>query len=136
MTIFDLLFIAVFLTGVGALIAAAVAAVRRRRADSLAILRRLGLSAVAYFGTIAIVSLASPQHLLDLGDDQCSDDWCIAVANVRKSPGSAGVSYELTFRISSHARCVAQRERGVVVYLVDGHGHRYDPDPGRSGRSL
>jgi hypothetical protein len=129
MTIFDLLFIALFLTAAGTSVAAVVAAVRGRRATARVLVRRLALSTAAYLGAVAIVSVASPRRFVDVGENQCSDDWCIAVTGVRRTPGLGEVAYEVTFRISSRARRVAQRERGVVVYLEDGRGRRYDADP-------
>jgi len=128
-TFFDLLFLALVLAGGGALVAAALAVARGRRVTALIILRRLGLAAAAYLGLVVVVSLASPRRVVRIGDDQCSDDWCIAVTDVRRSSGPAGASYEVTFRLAGRARRVAQRERGVRVYLRDGRGRRYDPDP-------
>jgi hypothetical protein len=129
MTLFDLLFLVLFLTAGVVLMVAVAAAVRGRRGAAMTWLRRLGLGAGAYFGVVVIVSLASPQRVLGIGDDRCSDDWCIAVTDVRRTPVAAGISYEVTFRLSSRARRVAQRERGVRVYLRDDHGHRHDPNP-------
>jgi hypothetical protein len=133
MSIYDLLFLALFLGAIAALIAAGVAAVRGNRAGSLVALRRLGLSALAYLGVVAIVSLASPRRFVAIGDEQCSDDWCLVVTGVQRSQVSAGVSYKVAFRILSRARRVTQREQGVVVYLRDGRGQRYDPDPRIAG---
>jgi hypothetical protein len=128
-TIFDLLFLVLLLVGVGTLIAAVVAAVRGRRGAAVALLRWFGLSAIAYLGIVAVVSLTSTQRFLHVGDDRCSDDWCIAVAVVQRTPVPAGASYRVTFRVSSRARRVVQRERGVRVYLRDDRGRRFDPDP-------
>jgi hypothetical protein len=72
----------------------------------------------------------SPQRYVSIGDDQCSDDWCIAVTGARRTLGVRGSTYEVTFRLSSRARRIAQRERFVVAYLRDAHGRRYDPDAG------
>lgn len=77
---------------------------------------------------MALVSLLSPRRFVDVGDDQCSDDWCIAVTSAGRSPGDTGGAYDVTFRLSSRARRVAQRERFVVAYLRDARGRRYDPD--------
>jgi hypothetical protein len=129
MTVFDLVFLALFFVGAGALVTAAIVALRGRRTAARAILRRLALSAVVYLGVVALVSLVSPRRFVNIGDEQCSDDWCIAVTGVQRRPGSGSVSYELTFRLSSRARRVGQRELGVVVYLRDARGHRHDPDP-------
>ena len=133
MTIYDLFFLALLLGAIAALIVAGVAAIRGNRAGSLVVLRRLGLSALAYMGVVAIVSLVSPRRFVAIGDEQCSDDWCLAVTGVQRSRASAGVSYEVTFRVRSRARRVTQREHGVVAYLRDGRGQRYDPDPRTAG---
>jgi pimeloyl-ACP methyl ester carboxylesterase len=128
-TAFDLLFVILFLGGMGTLVAALAAALRGRRTTALALLRRVGMSIVVYLGVVVIVSLVSPRRVVAVGDEQCSDDWCVAVADVHRTAGVSDVAYHVTFRLSSRARRVAQRERGVVVYLRDGTGRRYDPDP-------
>lgn len=127
MTIFDLLFITLFLAAVGTLIVAAVVALRGRRARALRILQRLGIMAALYLFIVVGVAAVTPQRFLHVGDDQCSDDWCIAVEGVRHDSTSAGTDYGVTFRLASRARRVAQRERFVAVYLRDTRGRRYDP---------
>ena len=129
MTVFDLLFIVLFFTAIGTLVVAETHALRRRGARALAVLMRLGLSVAAYFAIVVAVSLASPQRYVAIGDDQCSDDWCIAVEGVLRTPVSDGVLYQVNFRLSSRARRVAQRERYVVAYLRDARGRRFDSDP-------
>jgi hypothetical protein len=65
-----------------------------------------------------------------MGDDQCADDWCIAVAGVQRTGmGDAGSAYDVTFRVSSRARRATQRERNVLVYLRDADNRRFDPHP-------
>ena len=125
MTIFDLLFLVLFLAGVGTLIVATIGAVRGRRARAGVIVRRLGIVAALYLGAVILVSAFTPQRFIAVGTDQCSDDWCIAVQTVRRDSTSAGIGYAVTFRLSSRARRVAQRERFVAVYLRDQTGHRY-----------
>jgi hypothetical protein len=129
MTLFDLLFIGVFFATVVTLVVAAVAAIRGRRARAMALLRRLGIFVAVYLGVVILVSLVSPRRVLNVGDDQCFDDWCIAVADLRRESADAGISYTLTFRLSSRARRRAQREHGVRVYLMDDRGRCYDPMP-------
>jgi hypothetical protein len=126
-TVFDLLFLVLFLACLATLIAAAIAALRGRRGRSLVILGRLGIAAALYFCAVILVSALSPQRFSAVGADQCSDDWCIAVQGVRRDTTNAGISYQVTFRLSSRARRVVQRERFVVVYLRDGRGGRYSP---------
>jgi hypothetical protein len=129
MTLFDLLFLGFFFTTVVMLVAAAVSALRRRRARATALLRWLGTFVAAYLGVVILVSLVSPRRVLDVGDEQCFDDWCIAVTDVRREPSGAGVRYALTLRVSSRARRRPQRERGIGVYLMDDRGRCYDPVP-------
>lgn len=127
MTIFDLLFGVLFLIGVTSLLVASGAALLQRRARALVILRRLSIVAALYVCVLILVSVLTPRRLLALGEDQCSDDWCIAVQAVRRDTTRGDVGYEVAFRLSSRARGVAQRERFVAVYLRDERGHRYGP---------
>jgi len=124
-TLFDLLFIVLFLMGVGALGMALVTALRGHGAAALRRLRTLALATLAYMTIVAAVSLVMPRAVVALGQNQCSDDWCIAVDDARQLTDSTVV----TVRLSSRARRVTQRERFVVVYLRDSGGRRYDPDP-------
>ena len=126
MTLFDLLFIVLFLMGVGALVMALVTALRGHGAAALRRLRTLALATLAYMTIVAAVSLVMPRAVVALGQNQCSDDWCIAVDDARQLTDSSAL---VTFRLSSRARRVTQRERFVVVYLRDSGGRRYDPDP-------
>jgi len=126
-TPFDLLFLVLFLVGVGTLFVAALAALRGRLARALVLLRRLGVVAAVYFGALLLVSALTPQRYLAIGDDQCSDDWCIAVQTAQHERTSNGFQYDVTFRLSSRARRIAQRERFVAVYLRDAGGREYAP---------
>src|SRR5262249_51939326 len=129
MTIFDLLFIALFLGSAISVAAAVYSALRGRRPRAMAILRWLGVCIGAYFGVIILVSLAPPRGVVRVGDNQCWDDWCIAVTDVRRQPATAAVTYVVTLRVSSRARRRAQRERGLHVYMTDDQGRRYEPAP-------
>jgi len=129
MTIFDLLFIMVLLAILVMLVMSIVAAMRRRRAAALRILGGLCILAAVYLGVVVLVSVVSPRRVLKVGEDQCFDDWCIAVASVRREPAEAAVSYVVALRVSSRARGRPQRERGLQVYLMDEGGRCYDPIP-------
>lgn len=126
-TAFDLLFVILFLVSLGTLIVAAVSAIRGRRRRALVLLRRLGVVLAFYFAALILVSALSPQRFSTIGVDQCSDDWCIAVQSVRRDTANTGIRYDVTFRLASRARRVAQRERFVAVYLLDERGRRYAP---------
>jgi len=131
-TLYDLVFLALFVATIALLATAGVQALRRRTQRALATLRGLAVGAVAYFGVIVIVSLATPQHVGRLNDPRCSDDWCIAATGIQRRSASAGDTYEVAIRLWSRAGRVAQREQGVVAYLRDADGRRYEsaPQPG------
>jgi hypothetical protein len=130
MTPFDLLFIVLALAAAGSLVVAAGAAVTGHRRTAGKILRRLAGAAATYLAVVYAVALASSARVLALGEDECSDDWCIAVTDVREVPNSAESTYDVTFRLLSRARRASQRERGVLVYMRDAGGRRYVGESG------
>ena len=132
MSVYDLLFIVVFFASVATLFAAAFSLIRGRGARAAGILRGYAICACVYLGIVALVSLCGARRVLNVGDPRCFDDWCIAVENVSRKPVPAGLSYIVTLQISSRARRVSQRENGVVIYLTDDRGSRYDPTPDKS----
>jgi hypothetical protein len=132
LSIFDLLFILIFLASVVVLLAAAVFAIRRQGAHAARILRAYAIGMGVYFATIILVSLFLPRHVLRVGVAQCFDDWCIAVDQIDRTPSGAKTYYCVELSLSSRARRVSQRENGVVVYLTDQNERRYDPIPARS----
>jgi hypothetical protein len=126
MGLFDLLFLLLVLASLAALIAVIGRAVRGRfRTAALLYAGYFGGLAL-YLGIVVAVSVTSPQRVLALGEDLRSDDWCIAVDEATRSGSPARQICTVTLRLSSRARGVAQRENGVVVYLVDEKGRRFD----------
>lgn len=126
MTIFDLLFILLFLTSVVTLAFAALLALRGRRPRALRILRRLAIGAVIYLGVVMLVSLVSARRVLHIGEPLCFDDWCITVENVEQTASPSEVVYIVKLRLANQARRAIQRENGLVVYLSDAQGRRYN----------
>jgi hypothetical protein len=129
MSIFDLVFLAAALATAGSLLVAAVTAWRGRMAASRRVLRRLALGAGTYLVVLVAVSLFTPGRVLAIGEDNCSDDWCIAVTAVSQPSGADDHSLVVTFRLTSRARRITQREHGVLVYVRDSGGHRIDAQP-------
>ncbi len=127
MCVFDLLFILLVLGSLVTWITAACFAFRRdfRRARRLAL--RFLASAAVYIAVVIIVSLVLPRRALGIGESQCFDDWCITVADYKRSPEGAGNRYKLDLRLSSRAHRVSQRENNLAVYLTDANGRRYNP---------
>jgi hypothetical protein len=136
MTIFDLLFLLLVFTSFVTLIVAVVVALRGRGGRSLRILSRLGLCAAVYVGMVAVVGWLSPRRVLNPGDPWCFDDWCLSVEKVSSTPAPPGMAYRVSLRIFSQARRVSQRANGAWVYLIDGRGNRYAPEPDSSATRL
>lgn len=130
MTVFDLVFIILFLATVIVLIWAVVAALRGHRARAKSLVLWLGGVLTIYLGVVVVASLASPARVLKLGDNQCFDDWCIAATEAHREAATQDSPLVVTLRLSSRARQRPQRELGVQVYIKDDRGRRYDPVPG------
>jgi hypothetical protein len=129
MTLFDLIFIAVFLLAVLTLFVAGATAIAGRRVVALRILRVLAVGVGLYLAAVIVVSLLLPREILEVGDDKCYDDWCIGVASSEHASSGSELLYHVTIRLSSRARRVSQRENGIVVYLRDSRGRRFDAVP-------
>ena len=127
-TIFELIFLLLFLTTVVTLATATVAALRGQRPRAGRILRRLAIGAAFYFAVVLIVAAASVPPTHRVGETICFDDWCFTVADAKRAPGSAQ-SWNVTLRISSRAKRVTMGENEAVVYLTDSRHRRFDPDP-------
>jgi hypothetical protein len=125
--LFDLLFIVLFLTAVSTLLAAAWFVVRGEFVRAGRILFRLFAGAAAYMTAVIAVSAILPRRVVNLGDPQCFDDWCVATAAVQRLPDGSHAAYTVDFRLSSRARRISQRENNLAVYLTDTRGNRYDP---------
>ncbi len=132
MSLFDLLFILLFLGMVGSLLFAMAAAITGHRSVAWKLLKRLASVALAYMAIVLGVAIVSSGRVLVLGEDKCSDDWCIAVSAVGQGSDAAEGTVDVTFRLSNRARRVSQRERGVVVYLRDANGRHYIGESGPS----
>ena len=131
MTLYDLLFIALFFAAVGTVAMAVSFALRGQGARALRILARLGVAVFVYMGIVAITSAFNPRRVLSFGEAECNDDWCIAVESSKRVPAQTpgNVQYVVNLTLSSRAKRVSQREKNVVVYLTDASGRRIDPVP-------
>ncbi len=74
MNIFDLLFVGVFLTGIGAVATAAWFFFGRKFSRARRILFRVLLCAIAYMSVVIAVSLILPRRVVNPGEPQCFDD--------------------------------------------------------------
>jgi hypothetical protein len=97
-----------------------------------------------YLIALAGVSLAQPQRVVALGQEQCFDDLCFAVTKAEKVPsfvgqnqpsdGSQLVRVAVTGR--NRGRGKAQAESLLRVYVVDSQGRKWQEVPGLSGNRL
>ena len=138
MSIFDLLLIAVFLCTVFVILTILALLLQRRFGSAFRLFKLWGLAIAAYFIVLLGVASVSPQRIVNVGEDLCSDDWCLGVDGVsythelgtgETAATAKGVFYVVKIRISNRGLGRPQRENGVFVYLRDGQGRRYDPSP-------
>jgi hypothetical protein len=94
---------------------------------------------VVYMGVLLAVSLAQPQHIVAMGQEQCYDEMCFTVTSVeRVSEFPAGDQNRLV-RISIQIRNKGhkpQNEERIQAYLLDAQGHRWSESTGVSGVRL
>lgn len=129
MSIYDLLFIVLFLTSVVTLITAGVQAIRGKGWQALRTLRNFAICFFVYMAIVVIVAVATPRRVLNIGEVRCFDDWCVSVTNSQHQVSTAGVMYNVTLELSSRARRISQRAKGAYVYAVDDQDRRFDPVP-------
>jgi hypothetical protein len=129
MSVFEPLFLLLVLVTLITLVSAASWFVRGQSARAGRILRRVGIGAALYVTVVIAVSILSPQRVYRVSDDQCFDDWCIAVVDAQRTETPQAARYEVRLRLSNRARRMPMGEKGTVVYLVDRQGRRYDPLP-------
>lgn len=129
MSLFDLLFLLIVLATGVTLAAVAITAFTGRRRAAAGLLGGYGLCLALYLGVVAAVSLASPQRILARGEDRCYDDWCIAVVDAARVEQPGGIRYVVLLRLSNRGRGTPQRENGIVAYVLDEQGRRFDPIP-------
>ena len=138
MTLFDLLFILVFLGTAAGIVWIFIIALRGFRARALGMLLRLSSFLAVYLSIVVVVSLLSPRKELRVGQDECFDDWCLAVDNVHFSTSAGGgafrtpaqgIFYFVRLRVSSRALGRAQAAPDAAVYLLDEHGRTFEPSP-------
>jgi len=135
MTIFDAAFIVVFLGTVVILVAGLLQTLRRRPTRAARLLSVYCVFLALYVCVVVAVSLATPQRFVELGDDRCFDDWCVAVDSVdttsvlghgEQMMKADGLFYVVTLRLSNHARGRIQRASSAAVRLRDETGRSHE----------
>jgi hypothetical protein len=134
MTLFDLLFLILMVSVMGAVVRVVYLSIRRRFRPARNTLIRLLLFVAAYMLVLVGFSLAEPQRQIAMGVPQCFDDWCITVEKASRQAAigatrAHGNFCVVTVRVSSRAKARPQRETDVRVYLIDAQGRRFDVSP-------
>jgi len=130
MNLFEPLFLFLVLLTLGTWLTALVMAVTGRARRAGRILGRWLIGAAIYFAVVIVASAVIRPRGFALGEPQCFDDWCIAVAGSHAAPDGQGL--DVTLRVSSRAKQRPMGERGAGVYLIDAQGRRFAPEV-RSG---
>jgi len=125
MTLYELLFILLFL---GSVISLLLSAFLWRRGASRKILVALASVWGAYLVILAVTNVLRSQKVFKVGEEQCFDEMCFAVADLQTIPEQAfnpsGIAasrlYIVKIRVISYSRGRAQAEGGLRGRLYDG----------------
>jgi hypothetical protein len=94
---------------------------------------------VVYLVVVVVVSLAQKQRVVAMGQDQCFDEMCFAVARVDEVPGFLVHDGQRLLRVSvrvTNKGHKTENEALMRAYLVDAQGRRWGESPGLSGVRL
>ena len=127
MTLYELVFILLFLGSVVGLLLSALLLLRSK-AVSRKILVALASVWGVYLVILAVTDVLSSQKIFKMGEDQCFDEMCFGVADVQTMPSqpfdssvtTASALYIVKIRMTSHSRGRAQAEGGLRGRLYDG----------------
>lgn len=117
----------------------------RRRGERARFRRGAGtLCAIwmGYVGVLVGVSLGQKGKLVSPGNDRCFGAMCFAVTGVEEPRGFLVRGQEperllrVAIRMHNLDRAHTLGEEGLMVYLVDGQGRRWEPVPGLGGVRL
>lgn len=124
MTLYELLFILLFL---GSVVSLFLSALLWRRAASRKILVALASVWGVYLVILAVTDVLSSQKVFKVGEDQCFDEMCFAVTGVQTMPGqsfnpsdtTASALYVVKIRATSHSLGRTQAEGGLRGRLYE-----------------
>jgi hypothetical protein len=131
-TIFDLLFIAIFFTSLAALGGTLFFLFRRRYRRAGRVAAGLAIFLAVYLLLVVGVAVTTPTRYIPLGVDQCFDDFCLAVLKSEVKDSRCAV----TVRVSSRARRRVQKAPDAALYLIDGAGREYRESEAGPGRPM
>jgi hypothetical protein len=99
---------------------------------------------VVYVAVLVGVSMAQPQRVVAMGQEQCFREMCFGVMGVDEVAQFVGRGevkddsrlVRVTVRVRNTGRGRAQSEALIRAYLVDGQGRRWTGSSGVSGNQL
>jgi hypothetical protein len=92
-----------------------------------------------YLGALLTVSVAQPQRVVAIGQEQCDGEICFAVTEAQMAPGFTIRDQGRLVRVSIRVRNKGHRTQSeglIQAYLVDGQGRRWQESAGVSGVRL
>lgn len=120
MTLYELLFIVLFLATVAAAAGVLVLAATRRRASAAKVLLTTVAVWSIYLAILAISDAAARQVVIRPGEDHCFDEMCFAVVDNQTSFSLTQpdhTTWVVTVRATSHSRGRTQAEGGLRARL-------------------
>lgn len=94
---------------------------------------------IVYLCALLAVSLAQPQRMMTIGQEQCFDKICFAVAKTEVVPSLSLHDQNKLIRVSIQIRNKGHKTSNISqmqAYLVDGQGRRWQESTGLSGVRL
>jgi hypothetical protein len=99
---------------------------------------------VVYLAVVIGVSIALPQRVVPLEQEQCFDEMCFTVTGVEEVPRFLGKNQtadgsrliRVSVRVRNAGQGKAQSSALMRAYLVDGQGRRWTASKGVSGNLL
>lgn len=125
MTLFELLFILLFLASILAVLGGLVLLATKRRRLARKALGSVAAVCAVYLAVVAVSDFFTHQRVTRAGDDRCFDEMCFAVVDaMRLQPAPAHSDDPLTYivrvRVTSRSRGRPQAEGGLQARLYQG----------------
>ena len=86
----------------------------------------LGLGAIGvYVLAVVVVSVVTPQTIVDASNSYCVDIWCIGIDRVSAETRGSETLYKVDVNIFSDANRVKTSAKGASLYLLDERGRHF-----------
>jgi hypothetical protein len=132
LTVFDVVFYLLCLVSVLMLLMIYRRIRAGRRLNPSGIMRIIGSLIAVYFAVLLTVKLATPIDVYQVGGFQVAGDWFLFVDSWYPEPSGDQRKIVVNFRIENRADRGDLSQEGLIAYIVDGDGSRYDALPAGS----